>query len=244
MNREIRLYHPDELVIGQTVLLKEDAAHHAAVVLRMQAGDKLTLFTENNHEYYSTIESVRKNKVLVCIDAHANVSRESNLSIHLIQALVKGDKMSLIIQKAVELGVASITPLITARSVIKLDEDRFEKKHAQWKNIAQGACEQSGRNKLVKICHPVAIDDMLQSAFDGQSFILNPHNGRSWRDYEAPQQAIRLIVGPEGGFSENEIDRMLAQCFLPLKFGPRILRSETAAIAGLSVLQAVWGDLN
>jgi len=244
MSRANRFYHPDSLSVGQTVLLKEDTAHHAALVLRMQSGDQLTLFSDNNDEYDATIMSVNKKKVLVRIDDHVSVSRESNLNIHLVQAMVKGDKMPWIIQKAVELGAASITPLLTSRTVMHVASERFEKKCSQWESVAQGACEQSGRNTRVKICYPLEIDDMLQSPFAGLSFILHPHHGRAWFDYEKPVQPIRLIVGPEGGFSEDEVARMLAHGFLPLKFGPRVLRSETAAIAGLSVLQAVWGDLH
>lgn len=245
MTREIRLYQPGHYEPGENFALSESASRHAALVLRLQVGDNITLFADNNEEFYTKIQQIHKKTVHVTVLSKAYVSRESFRSIHLIQALIKGDRMEWIIQKAVELGVASIRPLITSRTILKFMNERWEKKSQQWQAIAQGACEQCGRNQTIQIHAPISLEAYLQQVFAGIRFVLHPYENRSWQDYSLPaQQNIQLMVGPEGGFSEEEIARIIQADILPVKLGPRILRAETAAIAALSVMQAVWGDLN
>lgn len=241
--REVRIYQAGEYQCDQYWELSPDAGQHVGVVLRMQAGDPLTLFNGRNQEYAATIFAVKKKKVTVFIHSVQEVNRESPMSIHLAQALSKGDKMEWIIQKAVELGVQQVTPLITERSVIKMDEERWTKKKQQWQAIAIAACEQSGRTQLPLIADPLSFHAFIKRTREGSKWIIHPHGNKSWRDYEWKASSSTVLVGPEGGFSEQELTLALQQDFAPLVLGPRILRTETAAISVLSLLQAVSGDL-
>ncbi len=240
--RTIRIYQPGPYVIGHNVELSTAASQHVAVVLRMQPGELLTLFCGDNREFSATITAIHKKKVVVHINHIADVNRESPCALHLAQAISKGERMEIVIQKAVELGVASITPLLTAHCVVRLDADRQAKKHAQWQNIAIAACEQSGRNQLPMI-HPIcALDTYLQQCTAITKLVLHPSTTKSWRDYSFTTGDIALLIGPEGGLSDDEVALATSQQFYPLSLGPRILRTETAAIAALSVLQATAGD--
>ena len=172
-----------------------------------------------------------------------DVNRESTRAIHLAQAISKGERMELVIQKAVELGFTSITPLLTARCVVRLDAERLAKKQAQWHAIAIAACEQSGRNQLPIIHQTCSLDIYLQQCQAITKLVLHPSTAKSWRDYTFTTGDIALLIGPEGGLSEEEVNQATAMQFQPLCLGPRILRTETAAIAAISVLQAISGDL-
>ncbi|WP_226905516.1 16S rRNA (uracil(1498)-N(3))-methyltransferase [Legionella antarctica] len=241
--REIRIYQPGEYHSGQLLELSPEAGQHVAVVLRMQPGEKLTLFCGDNQEFTTSIETVKKKQVIVRIDLVKEKSRESPLNIHLAQAVSKGDRMELVMQKSVELGVSSITPLITERCAVKLDKERWAKKLHQWQAIVIAACEQSGRNKVPTVHQPISLDNYLKTAKAKLKFILNPDCSSTWRDYSVGYCDIALIIGPEGGLTDDEINLACHHEFLPLSLGPRILRTETAAITALSVLQAVGGDL-
>lgn len=241
--REIRIYQPGDYVPDQELELSAAAGQHVGVVLRMQAGEKITLFRGDNCEFEAVIVSVQKRKVMVTVLNQRLVSRESPRSIHLAQAISKGERMEIVIQKAVELGVSSITPLISERSVVRLDEERMGKKLAQWQAIAIAACEQCGRNQIPKIAPVLHLQDYLQRHSSALKFVLHPEMGKSWRDYQFLTDELALLIGPEGGFSTQEIKQILTYNFNPLSLGPRILRTETAAIAAVSVLQAICGDL-
>ncbi|CAM2740242.1 16S rRNA (uracil(1498)-N(3))-methyltransferase [Legionella worsleiensis] len=241
--REIRIYQPGCCPVGQVLELTPDAGQHVAVVLRMQAGEPLTLFCGDNREYSAVIERVKKKQVHVAIKEVKEVNRESPLSVHLGQAISKGDRMELVMQKAVELGVASITPLLTERCAVKLDKERMAKKVNQWQNIVISACEQSGRNVIPPVHPPLLLEDYLGLANAASKYILHPEGKKTWRDYPIGSSDISLIIGPEGGWSDDEIKLACQSEYLPLSLGPRILRTETAAITALSVLQAVGGDL-
>ncbi|KTD34418.1 16S rRNA methyltransferase [Legionella moravica] len=241
--REIRIYQPGEYDNGQLVELSPEAGLHVAVVLRMQPGDPLTLFCGDNREFSAVIEHVKKKQVRVLIEAVKEHNRESPLSIHLAQAISKGDRMELVMQKSVELGVASITPLITERCAVKLDKERMSKKWHQWQNTVIAACEQSGRNVVPPVHAPVSLEEYLRYVDTASKFILYPEGKKTWRDYTIGQSDSSLIIGPEGGLTDEEIKLACKSGYLPLSLGPRILRTETAAITALSVLQAVAGDL-
>lgn len=241
--RAIRIYQPGSYQSGQTLELSPEAGQHVAVVLRMQPGERLTLFCGDNREFDAIIETVKKKQVVVRLGTVTEKSRESALIIHLAQAISKGDRMELVMQKSVELGVANITPLITERCVVKLDKERLEKKLHQWQSIVIAACEQSGRNKIPVVHPPVHLEGFVKTAQAQQKFILHPEGNASWRDYAIGPCDIELIIGPEGGLSHNEIAMASQHGFSPLSLGPRVLRTETAAITALSVLQAVGGDL-
>lgn len=241
--REVRIYQAGSYSTGQTFELSIEAGQHVGVVLRMQPGDKITLFCGDNREFDAILNSVHKKRVSVTLLAEREVNRESPRAIHLAQAISKGERMELVMQKAVELGVTSISPLITARSVVKLDKERMEKKLAQWQAIAIAACEQSGRNKVPIVNTAIALDEYLEKNEAPLKFVLHPKEAKTWRDYHFEQADLALLIGPEGGFSQEELTQILAAGFNPLCLGPRVLRTETAAIAALSVLQAVCGDL-
>jgi len=241
--RIVRIYQPGHYSPGDIVTLSDAAGQHVGLVLRMQANEPLTLFRGDNHEFSATILSAHKRHVTVRIDSTAAVNRESPRSIHLAQAISKGERMEWVIQKAIELGVTSITPLITAHCVVRLDAERMQKKHAQWQAIAISACEQSGRNEIPIIYPVCSLTTYLNQCQAKCRWVLYPEAGKSWRDYPSQAGDIALLIGPEGGLSEDEIQQALNQQFQPLGLGSRILRTETAAITALSVLQAVYGDL-
>jgi 16S rRNA (uracil1498-N3)-methyltransferase len=241
--RKIRIYQPGAYYSGQLLELSPEAGQHVAVVLRMQPGEHLTLFCGDNREFEATITMVKKKQVTVSVGLVTEKSRESPLKIHLAQAISKGDRMEVVMQKSVELGVTSIAPLITDRCVVKLDKERMAKKLHQWQSIVIAACEQSGRNSIPVVHHPVTLEQYVKEVQAQLKLILHPDCSATWRDCPLDQRDIALIIGPEGGLSDEEIKLACHYDFLPLSLGPRILRTETAAITALSVLQAVGGDL-
>lgn len=241
--RTVRIYQPGNYDTGQLLELSPEASQHVGVVLRMQVGEQLILFCGDNREFEAAIEHVQKKRVVVVVGSRKNISRESPLTIHLAQAISKGERMEWVMQKAVELGVTSITPIISARCVVKLDKERMVKKLQQWQAIVIAACEQSGRNAVPTVHQPVTLACYVREVQAELKFVLHPETDKSWRDYVINQSAITLLIGPEGGFSDDEIQVAREYGFQPLSLGPRILRTETAAITALSVLQAVGGDL-
>ena len=241
--RTVRIYEPGQYRVGEALQLSEATSQHVGAVLRMQPGDLLTLFCGDDREFSATIVSASKKKVQVLLTDVNTVCRESPCRIHLAQVISKGSRMEFVIQKAVELGVTSITPLLSERCVVRLDAERFAKKQTQWQAIAIAAAEQSGRN-TVPIIHEIhPLDRYLENTHAAIKLILHPHTQISWREHTVGGKDITLIIGPEGGFTEDEIKHATAQHCLPMCLGPRILRTETAAIAALSVLQATFGDL-
>lgn len=241
--REIRIYQPGNYQPGQPLELSPAAGQHVAIVLRMQVGDPITLFSGDNREFLATISTVKKKQVTVTIESEQSVNKESPLQIHLGQAISKGDRMELVMQKAVELGVSSITPLLTERCAVKLDKERLAKKLQQWQAIAIAACEQSGRNTVPVVHEADTFEHYVKEITARSKFIIHPVGDKTWRDYSMQGDDLALIIGPEGGLSDAEVAFAIAHEFLPLSLGPRILRTETAAITALSVLQAVYGDL-
>lgn len=241
--REVRIYQVGDYISGQVLELSPEAGQHVAVVLRMRVGDALTLFNGHNFEFQSTITMIKKKQVFVSLDSAREINRESPLAIHLGQAISKGERMEWVMQKAAELGVSSITPLITERCAVKLDKERMLKKIQQWQAIVIAACEQCGRNKIPQVHAPVYLEEFLQTLKMDLKFILHTQNARILRDYQFHSAEIALIIGPEGGFSEAEVSLASSYQCAPLSLGPRILRTETAAISAISLLQAVGGDL-
>jgi 16S rRNA (uracil1498-N3)-methyltransferase len=167
---------------------------------------------------------------------------ESGLQTHLGLGISRGERMDLGIQKAVELGVSAITPLFTERCVVRLSADKAEQRLRHWKMVARSACEQSGRNRLPEIHHPESLADWLERQ-QGLRFILHPHGGVGLRELPAPTGPVCVLSGPEGGVSDRERHDALRAGFTPLRLGPRILRTETAALAALAAIQTLWGDL-
>jgi 16S rRNA (uracil1498-N3)-methyltransferase len=241
--RTIRIYQPGVYRVGDTQDLSQEAGLHVGVVLRMQPGDSLTLFCGDNREWDAQIIAVHKKKVTISIRSERVVNRESPLTIHLAQAISKSERMEWVIQKAVELGVSRISPIITQHGAYKLDEARLMKKNLQWQAIAIAACEQCGRNQLPEIAPAVSLDAFLQQTLMGSKYLLEPYTGLPFGEYDRPSGGVTLLIGPEGGLSVDEVQRSVVAGFSPVKMGPRILRTETAAICALGVVQALWGDL-
>lgn len=237
-----RIFHPEPLQAGTQVTLSDDASHHVGRVLRMQVGQALELFTGDDHRFEAVIQAVSKKSVTVdVIQAHYD-ARESPLEIHLVQGISKGDRMDFVLQKSVELGVTSITPVFTERCNVKLSGERLEKKQDQWQKIVLGACEQSGRNTVPTVHPACTLAQWLTKPRAGQTLILDPHANTRFRTIQ-PAATYTLLIGPEGGFSDAEV-RLLAehQC-TGVALGPRVLRTETAALAAITALQSHFGDL-
>ncbi len=246
--RTIRIYQPGFYNVGDEVTLLPQASLHVGVVLRMQTSERLTVFNGVDQEYNATLLAVTKKAVIVRIDSVQTVSRESPCSVHLAPGVMKGDHMEWLVQKAVELGVRSISPLLTQHTSVRQDAGRLAKKHAQWLAIAISACEQSGRTTLPIIHAPLPLPVYLQQTLTGKRWLLDPRAEQSWREpllleLHAPRSTWHLLVGPEGGFHTDELQQAAAAQFESFHLGSRILRAETASIAALSVLQALFGDL-
>ncbi|RCU45657.1 16S rRNA (uracil(1498)-N(3))-methyltransferase [Corallincola holothuriorum] len=241
--RNIRLFHPEPLTSPSTVELSSDAAGHVARVLRMRLGDPVTLFNGDGHEYQGTLSDVGKRNVSVQIQQAQPADRESPLAIHLGQGISRGEKMDITIQKSVELGVREITPLITERCGVKLNNERWEKKVAHWQKVAISACEQCGRNRVPRINSPQPLSEWLARTTDATRLTLHPHTDTSFSNMAAPGDQVEILIGPEGGLSEQEITVAEQAQFFTVKLGPRILRTETAALVAISALQLRFGDL-
>ena len=238
-----RFFYPDIIPVDQEFALAAEAAHHASTVLRLKANQRIVLFNGDGNEYSGQIISVSRKEVIVEMDACLSVSTESALPLHLGQGISKGDRMDTVLQKSVELGVTQITPLLTERCTVKLDEKRWEKKFAQWQKIIIGACEQSGRN-IVPVLNPIqTLNAFIATSTNEHRLILSPGATTPFGRTPYCSQGYRLIIGPEGGLTESEVHHAGECGYNPASMGPRILRTETAAITSLSVLQALHGDL-
>lgn len=236
-----RIFQDCPMAKNQEIVLTASASQHLLAVLRKKIGDELILFNGDNNEYSAQISAVTKKEVVVSVIDVQERNKESPCQIHLGQSISKGERMELVIQKAVELGVHAITPLISEHCVVRLDKMRQEKKQAQWQAIAIAACEQCGRNYVPKINPFINLTEFLSQKHPGLKFVLAPGGVAGWRDYPAAAQ-VNLLIGPEGGFSSAELNMLASYDYLPLTLGPRILRTETAAFTALSVFQALYGD--
>jgi 16S rRNA (uracil1498-N3)-methyltransferase len=238
-----RIYYQDLITCDQQVELSSDACNHIANVLRAKPGQLVVLFNGDGNEYSAELVEITKRKVIAQVNAKLSISVESPLDIHLAQGISRGDRMDLVLQKSVELGVSEITPLITERCGVKLSEERWSKKHQQWLKIIISACEQSGRNVLPKLHHPTSFSNWISQSTSQLRLTLHPRAEKAFRHISIPTSGVRLLVGPEGGFSEQELYSTEQAGFQTVQLGPRILRTETAAIASITALQAIHGDL-
>lgn len=237
-----RIYTPQLLACGAVAALEEEAANHVGRVLRLKPGAALRLFNGNGGEFEATVAQVGKREVTVEIGAHLAHEAESPLELTLLQSISRGERMDFTLQKAVELGVTHIVPVFSTRSVVNLEGDRLERRHEHWLKIIVGACEQSGRNRLPHLAPASDLPQALASAPEGLRLVLDPVGAEALSD-QPGARAITLLVGPEGGLDERELEQARAAGFRGLRLGPRVLRTETAALVALSVLQARWGDL-
>ena len=236
-----RLYIGTGLRPGAEIALSEAARAHAAA-LRLRAGDAVRLFDGSGGEYAAILTQAGR-------DLHASVgdfvdsARESPLRVTLAQCLASGDRMDITLQKATELGVAAIQPLQSARSIVRLDEARMARRHTHWQNVVISACEQCGRNSVPAVAPILNLVDWLASSpAEGMRLMLLPEATAGLRDLQRAAP-ITLLIGPEGGLSPEEQHMARAAGFTGLRLGPRVLRTETAPLAALAALQAMWGDM-
>ncbi len=220
----------------------EAIARHLQV-LRIAVGETITLFDGTGGEFTATLTDIRKRDATVTLDAFDPIERESPINITLVQALATADKMDLIVQKAVELGATSIAPIATARATLKLDGERAEKRVAHWQAVAVAACEQCGRNRIPVVRGVQTLDQWLRTPFNGSRVLLQPLAENSLLNSIDMASPVALLIGPEGGFSDDEIARAVANGVTTAKFGPRVLRTETAGLAAIAALAARFGDL-
>jgi 16S rRNA (uracil1498-N3)-methyltransferase len=239
-----RVFVNTPLESGTIVELPPDTAAHLVKVLRARSGDELILFSGNGREFSGAIESVRGSRVTAAVGTGTDVDRESPLAITLVQCVPRGDRMDFIVQKATELGVARIIPVLSQRSVVRLDPAQAESKAAHWRAIAVNACEQCGRNRLPIVDLPGPLIHYLgNSATVGARLVLEP-DVESGAPPAALESTVEIAIGPEGGFGDDELDAFRLAGFARVRLGPRVLRTETAAIAAVAWLQARFGDLS
>lgn len=237
-----RIYTQQPLITGELVQLEETASHHLSKVLRMQAGRELILFNGKGGEFAATINEVTKKHVIALVAEHNAENRESLLQLELAIGISRGERFEWVLQKATELGVTKITPLITERTEVKTSGDRQEKMMDRWQHIIISACEQCQRNVLPELATPLQLNDWLPQVNSDLRFVLHHRDSKTLPTEQKPQ-SITLLIGPEGGLSESEIALAQQHNFNALTLGPRVLRTETAPVAAISLVQYLWGDL-
>jgi 16S rRNA (uracil1498-N3)-methyltransferase len=242
--RIIRSHVDLPLAVGQRVTLPEESSLHLLRVLRLAPGDAVTLFNGDGHDYTARLLTAAKRGAEAEITERQAVPRESPLRIILAQGLARGEKMDLVLQKATELGVEGFAPILTERTEVKLDAERAAKRMAHWRGVVAAACEQSGRAVLPGLSEPVPLAAFSGEPREGLLLALDPGGDVGLADI-APVagQPITLVVGPEGGLSDRDLATLRAAGFRGLRLGPRILRTETAGLAAVAALQALYGDL-
>lgn len=240
--RLTRVFVDTPLAAGTRVALTGDAANHVTRVLRLRAGDALTLFDGRGGEYAARIAQMQRAGVRVDVGEHGALERESPLELTLLQGMARGERMDLIVQKATELGAARIVALETERSVVRLDAAQAVRKAAHWRAVAIAACEQCGRNRVPAIEGPVAYAAALRRD-SALKLLLDATAAQAMSRLAADVRSIALLVGPEGGLTDTESELAHRAGFEPRHMGPRVLRTETAAITALAALQATVGDL-
>lgn len=239
-----RFYCARPLDIGTTIDLPEDIAHHV-FVLRLQVGDKIELFNGEGGAYIAIVTEIGKKRAMAEVKLHLNEERELAFGLNLAQALPEGSKMDWIIEKAIELGVNSIQPLAAQRSVVKLNAERADKKLRHWQSIITAASEQCGRNRLAHLSDVLDVQKWLLQQDMHKRILLTPRSEQSLADWARhhPPQAVTVMVGPEGGFSEAEENLAIQHGALALSMGPRILRTETAGLSAITILSSAWGGM-
>ena len=242
--RTPRFYTNQALHKDQRVCLEQTPSHHLIRVLRSKPGSEVLLFNGNGHEYHAVYEGHENKLAYAKIQSELEPQRESPLNIHVGQGISRGERMDLVMQKSVELGAHVITPLWTQRSQVRLDGKRLAKRLSHWQGIMVSACEQSGRVMMPSLSHTNQLEEWLDTRTEEETcLVLDPKAEQVLTDIR-PKQRIRVLIGPEGGLEDSEIEKASAAGFSRIKLGPRVLRTETAAIAVLAAIQALWGDLS
>ena len=239
-----RFYTTLALEPGASMPLEAGPSQHIARALRMQAGDALVLFDGTGGEFPAELLAVGKKEVVVKLGERSDQDVESPLALHLGIAISRGDRMDWVVQKATELGVTTLSPLFTERTEVKLNGERADKKLRHWQQIAISACEQCGRNRLPGIPGLWTLQQWLHRTRAEQKLVLHHRAGAGDAAATTAPQSIALLVGPEGGLSDAEIATAEVAGYRSMRLGPRVLRTETAPLAALAILQARWGDMS
>ena len=234
-----RVYTPVPLTAGKRLELDKRAAHHILTVLRLKPGALLILFDGQGNACQATLEHSTE----VIIGQQLDDKTESPLQIHLIQAISRGERMDYVIQKAVELGVHRITPVSSQRCMVKLKGERAKKRLQHWQGIIISACEQCGRNRLPVLGEITTLNAALPEPEQALKMVLDPAGRNTLSSLKPRDSRVTLLIGPEGGLADEEIQQAQQSGFISLRMGPRILRTESAAVAALSALQTLWGDM-
>ena len=245
--RLTRIYQQQPLNTGSTITLSKEASHHLTRVLRLSIGAEFILFNGEGGEFKSKIISLEKNIVSVQVGEAITIDRESPLQIILGQSVIRPEKMDYTLQKAVELGVTHIVPLLTerSRSSLKLSSDHLDKRLHHWQAIIIAACEQSGRTQIPTLEKALPFKEALTQIKADIRTILMPNAIEKYPPLtKKSRHCVAVLVGPEGGWSKIEINLAMAADYLPIQLGPRILRTETAGLVAITLLQALWGDIS
>lgn len=241
----IRLYCPQTLTTAADIVLGGDQARYVGKVLRRGPGDFLRVFDGQGGEFDARIASLGKNELTLRLGQRLEYDVESPYRIHLLQCVSRGQRMDFVLQKATELGVSRITPLISQFSVVRLSGERASNRTTHWQKIAISACEQCGRNTLPTVDAPTGMTDWLQSnqQRDEQRYVLAPGANQKLAAVTSMQNSVTILIGPEGGLADEELEQLEVNGFRAVSLGPRILRTETAALAAVTALQLLNGDL-
>jgi 16S rRNA (uracil1498-N3)-methyltransferase len=238
------VYCESPLVAGTEVVLPASAANHVARVLRLRAGASVVAFDGRGRDFSCEIVAIEGDRVRVRVGGSTEGRRESPLAVTLVQAVSRGERMDLTLQKATELGVRAVAPVFSMRSVVRLDERQAAAKLRHWQAVVTSACEQCGRSVLPRVHAPLDLVRYLaESPRDGLRLVPSPGAPESLAGLADVPERVELLVGPEGGFEESELLGAARAGFRPVRLGPRVLRTETAGIVALAVLQSLWGDL-
>jgi 16S rRNA (uracil1498-N3)-methyltransferase len=242
--RLTRVHVDVELQTGRRLTVDGSAGNHISRVLRLRVGDALTLFNGQGGEYAGSIDEIRRDTVVVSILERRDVDRESPCQLTLAQGISRGERMDWVVQKATELGVWQIAPIFTERSIVQLDEKQASRKLQHWRSIAIAACEQSGRNRVPQITQPVGLYELLEKrTSSGTALLLSPGAPLRIADLASAGTQITVLIGPEGGLADVEQQAAVKAGFTPVRLGPRVLRTETAAVCALTLLQQKFGDI-
>jgi 16S rRNA (uracil1498-N3)-methyltransferase len=240
-----RIFISDKLSSGQQLQLDGDKARYIGRVLRLRSGDPLTVFNGEDGEFGASVATIGKNSAAVDISSHIDTTTESPLKVHLVQGISRGERMDFVIQKATELGVKRVTPVLTEYGVVKLGGERASKRRDHWQGVAESACEQSGRIRPPLIDAPIDLNAWFgtRTKETDTDLILKPGATTALTSIATPATKVCLLIGPEGGFSDSEYEDAEVAGFGAVSIGPRILRTETAALTAIAAVQSMWGDL-
>jgi len=240
-----RIFVNETLATGAEIQLDRDQARYLGKVLRLRTGDTASVFNGNDGEFVASIQALAKDSATLKLEAPVETRAESPLKTHLVQGVSRGERMDFVIQKATELGVKRITPVLTEYGVVRLDGRRAQKRREHWQGVATSACEQSGRIRPPLIDAPIDLNSWFGAGAKetDTDLILQPGAPEALASIDAPVTKVCLLIGPEGGFSDKEYEDAAVAGFNTVSLGPRVLRTETAALTAIAIAQSLWGDL-